>query len=100
MARIAWIGAGKMGLPICKRMKAAGHDVRVLARRPEQAKALGELGFAVSDTMPDLIADADIVFTAVSDDQALHDVVLNNAFRAALSPSATYIDMSTISLRA
>ena len=97
MARIAWIGAGKMGLPICKRMKAAGHDVRVLARRPEQAKALGELGFAVSDTMPDLIADADIVFTAVSDDQALHDVVLNNAFRAALSPSATYIDMSTIS---
>jgi 3-hydroxyisobutyrate dehydrogenase-like beta-hydroxyacid dehydrogenase len=97
MARIAWIGAGKMGLPICKRLKAAGHDVRVLARRPEQAQVLGELGFAVSTTVPDLIAGADYLFTAVSDDQALHDVVLNGDFTSALSPSATYIDMSTVS---
>jgi 3-hydroxyisobutyrate dehydrogenase-like beta-hydroxyacid dehydrogenase len=97
MAKIAWIGAGKMGLPICKRLKAAGHDVRVLARRPEQAMAFGELGFATSATVPDLIVGADFVFTAVSDDQALRDVVLNNAFTSALSPSATYIDMSTVS---
>jgi 3-hydroxyisobutyrate dehydrogenase-like beta-hydroxyacid dehydrogenase len=97
MAKIAWIGAGKMGLPICKRLQAAGHDLRVLARRPEQAKVLGEFGFAVSATVPDLIAGAEIVFTAVSDDLALHDVVLNSAFTSALSPSATYIDMSTVS---
>jgi 3-hydroxyisobutyrate dehydrogenase-like beta-hydroxyacid dehydrogenase len=97
MTKIAWIGAGKMGLPICKRLKAAGHDVRVLARRPEQAQALGELGFAVSGTVPDLVANADIVFTAVSDDQALHDVVVNSAFTSALSQSAIYIDMSTVS---
>jgi 3-hydroxyisobutyrate dehydrogenase-like beta-hydroxyacid dehydrogenase len=95
--KIAWIGAGKMGLPICKRLKAAGYDVCVLARRPEQAKALGELGFATSVTVPDLITGADMVFTAVSDDQALNDVVLNSAFTSALSPSATYIDMSTVS---
>ena len=44
--KIAWIGAGKMGLPICKRLKAAGHDVHVLARRPEQAKAMSDMGFA------------------------------------------------------
>jgi 3-hydroxyisobutyrate dehydrogenase-like beta-hydroxyacid dehydrogenase len=97
MVCIAWIGAGKMGLPICKRLKAAGHDVRILARRPEQAKILGELGFAVAASVPDLIAGADVVFTAVSDDQALNDVVLNSAFTSALSPSATYIDMSTVS---
>jgi 3-hydroxyisobutyrate dehydrogenase-like beta-hydroxyacid dehydrogenase len=97
MARIAWIGAGKMGLPICKRLKAAGHDVRVLARRPEQATTLGEIGFAVAATVPDLIRDADIVFTAVSDDQALSDVVLNEAFKTALPASATFIDMSTVS---
>jgi 3-hydroxyisobutyrate dehydrogenase-like beta-hydroxyacid dehydrogenase len=97
MVRIAWIGAGKMGLPICKRLKAAGHDVRVLARRPEQAMALGEFGFSVATTMPDLIHEADIVFTSVSDDQALSDVVLNDAFRAALSASAIFIDMSTVS---
>jgi 3-hydroxyisobutyrate dehydrogenase-like beta-hydroxyacid dehydrogenase len=97
MTIIAWIGAGKMGLPICKRLKAAGHDVRVFARRPEQAIALGELGFAVSATVPELIAGANVIFTAVSDDQALSDVVLNSTFTSALLPSATYIDMSTVS---
>jgi 3-hydroxyisobutyrate dehydrogenase-like beta-hydroxyacid dehydrogenase len=97
MTKIAWIGAGKMGLPICKRLKAAGHDVRVLARRPEQVKALVELGFAISTTVPELIAGANVVFTAVSDDQALSDVVLNSTFTSALEPSATYIDMSTVS---
>jgi 3-hydroxyisobutyrate dehydrogenase-like beta-hydroxyacid dehydrogenase len=69
--KIAWIGAGKMGLPICKRLKAAGHDVAVLARRPDQSAALTDKGFAVSGNVADLIHDADIVFTAVSDDQAL-----------------------------
>jgi 3-hydroxyisobutyrate dehydrogenase-like beta-hydroxyacid dehydrogenase len=97
MRKIAWIGAGKMGLPICKRLKAAGHDVRILARRPEQTKTLDELGFAVSSTVPALISGADIVFTSVSDDQALHDVVLESPFAAALSPSAAFIDMSTVS---
>jgi 3-hydroxyisobutyrate dehydrogenase-like beta-hydroxyacid dehydrogenase len=97
MARIAWIGAGKMGLPICKRLKASGHTVRVLARRPEQSKSLGEAGFGVATALPDVIRDAEFVFTSVSDDQALKDVVLNAAFTAALSPSTTYIDLSTVS---
>jgi 3-hydroxyisobutyrate dehydrogenase-like beta-hydroxyacid dehydrogenase len=97
MARIAWIGAGKMGLPVCTRLKAAGHDVRVLTRRPEQAKALAERGFAVATSVPDLIRDAEIVFTTVSDDQALSEVALNDAFKSALPASATFIDMSTVS---
>jgi 3-hydroxyisobutyrate dehydrogenase-like beta-hydroxyacid dehydrogenase len=95
--KIAWIGAGKMGLPICKRLKAAGHDVRVLARRPEQSKILSDLGFAVAGSVPELIHGVDVVFTAVTDDKALGDVVLNQGFAANLSTSATYIDMSTVS---
>ncbi len=95
--KIAWIGAGKMGLPICKRLKAAGYDVHVLARRPEQAKTLSELGFATAASVYDLIAGADVVCTAVTDDKALRDVVLGNGFSTALSPAATFIDLSTVS---
>lgn len=95
--KIAWIGAGKMGLPICKRLKAAGHDVHVLARRPEQSKVLSDLGLAVTGTVPGLIQRADVVFTAVTDDKALGDVVLNQGLAASLPTSATYIDMSTVS---
>jgi 3-hydroxyisobutyrate dehydrogenase-like beta-hydroxyacid dehydrogenase len=95
--RIAWIGAGKMGLPICKRLKTAGHDVRVLARRPEQEEKLRAHGFAIERTVADLIGDTAIVFTCVSDDQALSNVVLNNAFQTALCSGSTLIDMSTVS---
>src|SRR5258708_1052561 len=93
---ISWIGAGKMGLPVCKRLRASGHDVRVLARRPEQASQLAALGFATSATAADLIKDADIVFTCVSDDRALADVVLNGAFKSELPAAAMLIDMSTV----
>ena len=95
--KIAWIGAGKMGLPVCKRLKEAGHDVRVLARRPEQASRLAALGFSVSATAPELLKGADIVFTCVSDDQALSDVALNDRFKAALEDNVTLVDMSTVS---
>jgi 3-hydroxyisobutyrate dehydrogenase-like beta-hydroxyacid dehydrogenase len=95
--KIAWIGAGKMGLPICKRLKAAGQDVCVLARRSEQADVLSSMGFPVAATVAELVRGADVVFTAVTDDKALGDVVLQSDFRSALSPSATFIDMSTVS---
>lgn len=95
--KIAWIGAGKMGLPICKRLKAAGHDVHVLARRPEQAKAMSDMGFANAANVSDLVSGAGVVCTAVTDDKALRDVVLGNGFSTALSPSAIFIDFSTVS---
>ena len=95
--RIAWIGAGKMGLPICKRLKAGGHDVAILGRRPDQNAKLAELGFAVEASVPDLMPDADVVFTCVPDDQVLAEIVLNEAFNTALPRSAAFIDMSTVS---
>ena len=95
--KIAWIGAGKMGLPVCKRLKAAGHDVHALARRPEQTTLLSGMGFPVSGSAADLVRGADVVFTAVTDDRALGDVVLNGGFASALPGSAVYIDMSTVS---
>jgi 3-hydroxyisobutyrate dehydrogenase-like beta-hydroxyacid dehydrogenase len=94
---IAWIGAGKMGMPICKRLRAAGHVVRVLARRPGQSTALKEMGFASSESIPELLRGAAIVFTSVPDDQALSDVVLGNSFASALPRPAVFIDMSTVS---
>lgn len=95
--KVAVIGAGKMGLPVCRRLKATGFDMRVLARRPEQERVLVDEGFAVQRDVPLLIRDAEIVLISVSDDKALSDVMLNEAFNAALPPSATIIDMSTVS---
>ena len=95
--KIAFIGAGKMGLPVCKRLKAAGHDVKILARRSEQAFALREMNFGVADKVPDLIREAEVIFTCVPDDKTLADVILNDAFLASLPRNAMLIDMSTVS---
>ncbi len=76
---------------VCRRL------LRVLARRPAQELALKAEGFAVEGSVPSLIRGAEIVFSSVSDDQALSEVMLNAAFRDALSPNAIVIDMSTVS---
>lgn len=96
-AAIAWIGAGKMGLPVCRRLKAQGHNLRVLARRPDQASKLRDLGFETAASPGEVVRQAGIIFTCVPDDRALGDVILNEAFKTALPGSATLIDMSTVS---
>ncbi len=95
--KISFIGAGKMGLPVCKRLKVAGHDVHVLARTPERAKEFEALGLGSAANVAMLIKNADVVFTCVSDDAALASVVLDDAFNTALPPNTTLIDMSTVS---
>ena len=95
--KIAWIGAGKMGLPVCRRLKGAGQDVKILVRQTEQALALRELDFGVADNVPDLLREAEVIFTCVPDDQALAEVTMNGAFLAALADNAVLIDMSTVS---
>lgn len=95
--KIAWIGAGKMGLPICMRLRAAGHEVKVMARRPAQAEVLASLGFITADSIGDTIHGADVVFTSVTDDKALTDVALRSGFTSTLSPHAVFIDISTVS---
>lgn len=94
---IAWIGAGKMGLPVCQRLKAAGFSVSILARKPEQAAKLRDLGFEVQTSVPALVEGAEIIFTCVPDDLALGNVILNDAFASALRRPVTLIDMSTVS---
>ena len=49
--RVGFVGAGRMGAPMVTRLSGAGHDVRVLARSPERASAITELG---AQPVPDL----------------------------------------------
>ncbi len=44
-ARIGWIGMGKMGLPICLRLRSAGFLVRVLCRNAAAESAATKNGF-------------------------------------------------------
>lgn len=92
--KIGWIGAGKMGLPICQRLKAAGHDVVVFARTETSANNLSAQGFLVGRTLAELCNTAEAVFSSISDDAALLDILDGVA---TLKKGSTYIDISTVS---
>ena len=95
---IGWIGAGKMGLPIAKRFKDAGHSVTVLARTDQAKAKIENLGLAAKPSISAVCQDAEIVFSSISDDAALIDIVCSKGGIAeTLRKGSVYIDISTVS---
>lgn len=73
--RIGWIGAGRMGFQLAKRLLDAGHDVAVYNRTKSKAEPLTEFGATLVDR-PVELADRDVVFSMVSADRDLEQVML------------------------
>lgn len=63
-AKVGWIGTGRMGAAIAKRLLAAGTEVWVWNRTRAKAEALAEFGAKVVDSPADL-AECGVVFTMV-----------------------------------
>lgn len=92
---VGWIGVGKMGLPICRRLAAAGIGVTVFARNDAGATKAEAEGFAFTRSLEEL-AGADAIISAVPDDGALFGI-MTNGFLMALRPGRVFIDISTVS---
>lgn len=71
--RVGWIGAGRMGYSMAKRLLDAGCDLSVYNRTRSKAEPLAEYGGKIVDTPKDL-CDRDIVFTMVSASNDLIEV--------------------------
>jgi len=72
--RIGWIGLGRMGEAMAKRLVKAGHDVSVWNRTASKAAPLAEVGAKIVATKQDL-SSCDIVFTMVSTTDDLKEVL-------------------------
>src|SRR3954453_7404883 len=93
--RIGWIGTGRMGASLVRRLLDAGHDVAVFNRTRSKAEALGA---RVVDSPADL-ADWDVVFTMVGGSDDFKEVAIgpNGVLsRAGVTPKIL-IDSTTIS---
>jgi len=73
-SNIGWIGLGRMGEAMVKRLTAAGHGVRVWNRTRAKAMPLAEYGATIVESKLDL-ADSDMVFTMVSTTDDLKEVL-------------------------
>jgi len=96
MARVHFLGVGKMGLPMALHLLKAGHAVGVAdpsAERLALAQAAG-LTLAPASAMP----EADVVFSSLPNDAAL--LAVGQQVAAQARPGALYVDTSTVSLAA
>jgi 3-hydroxyisobutyrate dehydrogenase len=71
---IGWIGTGRMGFAMARRLLLAGCDVTVYNRTRGKAQPLAEFGAKIVDT-PLELAKCEIVFTMVSTGEDLIEVV-------------------------
>lgn len=68
--RVGFIGAGRMGAPMVRRLVEAGHQVQALGRDDEKRAALAELGAQPVDSPGAAAHDADVTIVCVfTDDQ-------------------------------
>jgi 3-hydroxyisobutyrate dehydrogenase-like beta-hydroxyacid dehydrogenase len=95
--RIGWIGTGRMGHAMVTRLLAAERHVHVWNRTRAKADDLTALGARVVDSVGDL-ADRDVVFTMVSADADLMDVLLGDGGLLTQHVAPAYlVDSSTVS---
>lgn len=95
---IGWIGLGNMGIPMASNLLAAGYDVRVWNRTPGKAAPLVALGAKETATFSELVAQSDVLFTMVSDDDAVKAIYTGSDGLLSLPVQGKLaVDMSTIS---
>jgi 3-hydroxyisobutyrate dehydrogenase len=92
--RIAWIGVGRMGEPMSRRLLAAGATLTVCDRDPARLAPLVEAG-AMAGEIAAAARGCDITISMVPDDAALEAVAAQVASGA--HPGLLHIDMSTVS---
>lgn len=78
-AKIGFVGVGRMGANMARRLKEVGYSVTaVYDMRAESAQKLAqELGCEACSTLTRVTALADVVITVVTDDQAMRNIYTN-----------------------
>ena len=94
--KIAFLGTGLMGAPMCCCLLKAGFELTVWNRTASKAEALHADGATVAAAPEKAVAGAEVVITMLSDGPAVADVMFEEGAAAAIAEGATRIDMSSI----
>jgi 2-hydroxy-3-oxopropionate reductase len=94
--KISFIGTGLMGFPMAKNLLKKNLDLKIFSRTLEKSKPLEEFGGKIINSLSEAIIDSDIIFTMLTDDDAVKKVLGSKDFLKNLKSSSTVIDMSSI----
>lgn len=92
MARVGWIGLGRIGTPMAGRLAASGHALTVWARRPEATQTLAAAGAQVAASVDEL-AGCEVLCTCVGGPDDVRE--LQARLMPMAAPGTLFIDCST-----
>ena len=97
MDRIGFIGLGNMGRPMASNLVRKGSTVIVHDVNPEPVAALKGLGAGVAETIADVAAASDVVFTMLPTSASVDEVIAGvGGLLHHLAAGSVIVDMSTI----
>jgi 3-hydroxyisobutyrate dehydrogenase-like beta-hydroxyacid dehydrogenase len=97
--KVAFLGLGKMGTPIVRRLLGAGHDVTVWNRTRATADALTAGGARVAATLTEALPGQELIFSSLKDDATHEDLFFGpGGVIEAIQPGQLHISLSTLSV--
>ncbi|NUP26866.1 MAG: NAD(P)-dependent oxidoreductase [Nocardia sp.] len=89
--RIGFIGAGRMGIPMIRRLTAAGHTVRAVGRNPEARAAITGTGATALGSVTEAGHHAEAVVICVFTDQQVREICLDGGLLDAMPAGSVLI---------
>src|SRR5256885_2318137 len=94
--KVGFIGLGRMGSGMARRILDAGHELAVYDVVQAATAPFGATGAQVASSLPDLCRDIEVVITMLVEDATAIDVALTSGgLRDSLSKGAIHLAMGT-----
>ncbi|MDZ7854546.1 MAG: NAD(P)-dependent oxidoreductase [Halomonas sp.] len=99
--KVAWIGLGKLGLPMATRIAAAGYPVQGFDLSTERMALAEQAGITAHEDLSSAVEDCRLVFVSIPDDKALLGLTLKTGhLLAKLASGTVLVETSTVSIEA
>lgn len=99
--KVAWVGLGKLGLPMAIRIIQSGQAVQGFDLSSERLAIAEQAGITIHDSLSSSVADCDLVFVSIPDDHALISLCIEKGdLLSHMKPGSVLIETSTVSIKA
>ena len=89
--RIGFVGTGRMGLPMVRRLVSAGHQVRALVRSDQARGDVTDAGAQPVTDVSEVAADAEVVIICVFTDEQVRDICLDGPLISSMAPGSVVV---------
>lgn len=97
--KIGFVGVGRMGSNMARRLADLGYEISVIYdhHHPIAEAVAEELGTKAVANLPEVTAEADVIFTVVTDDESMQELFSSGESLLVNAGGKTFINCATVS---